>query len=59
MEHKYFSVAFTVLLGLLFFAGFSYDIENDRDVFTWWWLLASMFFFYLAHLIFNNTKDEQ
>ena len=38
MRYVYF------LIGILFYLVFAYDIENDRDFFTWIWLLSSLFF---------------
>jgi hypothetical protein len=33
---------FWLVFGILFFLGFAYDIENDRDFMTWIWLLTSI-----------------
>jgi hypothetical protein len=36
---------FWAFLGVVYFAAFAFDIENDRDVWTWLWLLCSQLSF--------------
>jgi uncharacterized membrane protein SirB2 len=36
--------------GIVSFSVFAYDIEHDRDSWTWMWLFNSMVIFYLMHL---------
>ena len=33
---------------IIFFIGFAYDIENDRDFMTWMWLFSSIIFFVIG-----------
>lgn len=52
------------LFGVMCFIGFAYDIENDRDFFTWLWLLNSLisFLWFSLHIIKGTkktyTRDE-
>ena len=37
------------LLGLINYLIFAWDIENDRDFWTWMWLFNSILGFYNSH----------
>ena len=39
--NKIHSIYF-LLFGVIYFMIFAYDIENDRDYWTWLWLLNSL-----------------
>ena len=41
-------------LGVLFFIVFAYDIEFDRDFWTWMWLLNSFFSFANSYLRYQK-----
>lgn len=45
----------SLLLSITFFLIFAYDIENDRDFYTWLWLFNAMIF-YTNYLKFNWNK---
>lgn len=45
--------------GLLFWLTFAYDIECDRDLFTWIWLLMSIFAFISSYLIYNEEEKKK
>ena len=49
-----------LIFGIFQFLIFAYDIENDRDFWTWTWLLISqlnlMTYFYM--LIVENKKEN-
>lgn len=45
------------LLGVFNFLLFAYDIENDRDFFTWLWLLNSVIYL-LAGLRYFIKHDR-
>lgn len=47
MRNKKFPILL-IILGIIFFLVFAYDIENDRDYFTWLWLLASEILFLIS-----------
>lgn len=32
-------------MALFFWYMFAYDIENDRDIYTWFWLLGALYMF--------------
>lgn len=44
-----------LLLSISSFLIFAYDIENDRDFYTWLWLFNAMIF-YANYLKFNWNK---
>lgn len=48
------------IMGLYFFIGFAYDIENDRDFMTWIWLLTSQINFIglMATIVIENNNKE-
>ena len=48
MKYIYF------LIGIIFYAGFAFDIEVDRDVGTWFWLLISVYFFFNSYLHYKK-----
>lgn len=52
-NYKYF-----LFLGIIYFVIFAYDLENDRDFWTWTWLLFSQLNFLgaIRHVIINNHK---
>jgi hypothetical protein len=35
------NMMFWLIIGIINFLAFAYDIENDRDFMTWMWLLTS------------------
>jgi hypothetical protein len=45
----------SLLLSIVLFLIFAYDIENDRDFYTWLWLFNAMIF-YTNYLKFNWNK---
>ncbi len=45
----------SLLFSIVFFLIFAYDIENDRDFYTWLWLFNAMIF-YTNYLKFNWNK---
>lgn len=36
---------FYLIVGLVTYAIFAWDIENDRDIYTWFWLLFAIYWF--------------
>ncbi len=53
---------FDFLLFLLNWLCFAYDIEHDRDFWTWMWLGASIFFLgnaYAGYIIEKLKADKQ
>lgn len=44
-----------ILLGVLLFLVFAWDIENDRDFWTWLWLLDSILWFVISILLFIKS----
>lgn len=54
------------IFGILMFIGFAYDIEYDRDFWTWIWLLTSILNFVTIILILfrmvikklNHVEDQ-
>jgi hypothetical protein len=58
-----FLVPILFLLGIISFIIFAYDIENDRDIYTWSWLLNSIILFILSIYtllieIWKDLKDK-
>jgi len=56
-------VVIFVLLGIISFTIFAYDIENDRDMLTWSWLLNSILLFITSIFkllieIWKDLKDK-
>ena len=47
MGNKIFAL-FVLLIGIMYFCGFAYDIEYDRDFTTWLWLLSSQICFMVS-----------
>jgi large-conductance mechanosensitive channel len=55
-----------IIFGVLMFIGFAYDIENDRDFWTWIWLLTSILnFITIIFILFkilikkiNHVEDQ-
>jgi hypothetical protein len=47
MSNKIFAL-FVLLIGIMYFCGFAYDIEYDRDFTTWLWLLSSQICFMVS-----------
>jgi len=45
----------SLLLSIIFFLIFAYDIENDKDFWTWMWLFNAMVS-YTTYLKFNWNK---
>jgi len=45
------------VLGVMFWLGFAYDIEYDRDMVTWMWLLASLYCFANSYVRYNHDKN--
>lgn len=39
---------YSLMLAILTFIIFGYDIENDKDFFRWMWLLSSELFFLVS-----------
>lgn len=56
MEKIKFGELFCLVWAIINFLIFAYDIENDRDFFTWVWLLASILNFglWVVLAIHNN-----
>jgi hypothetical protein len=50
-----------LVLGVIFFTIFAWDIENDRDIITWFWLLISQLFFteWIVQHIKENKPDSK
>ena len=47
-----------MIFGIINFLIFAYDVENDRDFFTWIWLLTSaLFFFAMFSCEIKNEKN--
>jgi hypothetical protein len=46
---------FSLLLSIICFLIFAYEMENDRDFYTWLWLFNAMIF-YTNYLKFNWNK---
>lgn len=47
-----------LVFGIAFYFAFAYDIENDKDFFTWLWLLNSILCFLLLTISFIIDKKE-
>ena len=47
-----------LLTGTIFFLLFAYDIENDRDFWTWVWLLNSILNFLNSLILFIKADRE-
>lgn len=45
----------SLLFSIISFLIFAYDIENDRDFYTWLWLFNAMIF-YTNYLKFNWNR---
>lgn len=46
----------SLIIGIICFIMFSYDIENDKGYIAWIWLLLSIL--NLMHFIRNELKNE-
>jgi hypothetical protein len=47
MSNKIFAL-FALLIGIMYFSFFAYDMEYDRDFMTWLWLLISQIWFMVS-----------
>ena len=54
--------AVAIIIGIMYFIAFAYDIEYDRDVTTWLWFLNAQLWimtsaiFFIKFLIHNENK---
>jgi hypothetical protein len=58
MSNKIFAL-FALLMGIVYFCLFAYDIEYDRDLMTWFWLLFSQIWFMVSFrfwILHDNTN---
>lgn len=58
MSARTLGILFT-LLGVFNFLLFAYDIENDRDFFTWLWLLNSLLYILAGFRYFIKHDRSQ
>lgn len=47
------------ILGVLYWIVFAYDIENDRDFWTWICLLTSLLLFFCSYMRYKHDINQK
>ena len=58
MKSNYWQAIYCLCVGMVFFVIFAYDVENDRDFWTWLWLLNSQINFLTSLRYFIKYDRE-
>lgn len=51
---------FNIIMSVIYFYAFAYDMENHRSMWTWGWLFIAIINlgFFFANLIVDRLKDK-